>query len=126
MAKVTESGPLLGGELRIERIVISKPTRDLKTFSADILTCNGGFDGLSKNDKVMVFLIEYEGDYNIPDYQRSSCNLGVKIETFDDSIIEAAKRFAMRGFIGKEDYAIWKQYDPEGLVYRLQIQRYEQ
>ena len=116
---------LFGGELRIERIVFSKPTRDLKTFSADIMKCNGGFNGLSKGDKVLVFLIEYEGEYSIPDYQGSSCNLGVKLKTFNDPIIEAAKRFGMKKFIEEADQSIWKHYDPQGLAYRLKIQRAE-
>jgi hypothetical protein len=126
MTKVAEGGPLFEGELRIERIVFSKPTKDLKTFSAEKMKCNGGFDGLSKGDKVLVFLIEYEGDYNIPDYQGSSCNLGVKLKTFNDPIIEAAKRFGMKGLIEEADQSIWKHYDPQGLAYRLEIQEAEQ
>jgi hypothetical protein len=90
------------------------------------MKCNGGFDGLSKDDKVLVFLIEYEGDYSIPDYQGSSCNLGVKLKTFNDPIIEAAKRFGKKGRIEKADRSIWKHYDPKGLAYRLEIQSAEQ
>ncbi len=90
------------------------------------MKCNGGFDGLSKGDKVLVFLIEYEGGYNIPDYQGSSCNLGVKLKTFYDPIIEAAKRFGIKGLIEEADQSIWKHYDPQGLAYRLKIQGAEQ
>jgi hypothetical protein len=126
MTKAAAGWHLFGGELRIERIVFSKPTRDLKTFSADIMKCNGGFDRLSKGDKVLVFLIEYEGEYSIPDYQGSSCSLGVKLKTFNDPIIEAAKRFGMKGLIEEADQSIWKHHDPQGLAYRLEIQSAEQ
>ena len=126
MKKEDEGGPLFEGELRVERIVFSKPTRDLEAFSADIMKCNGGFDGLSKGDKVLVFLIEYEGEYNVPDYRGSSCHLGVKLKTFNDPIIEAAKRFGMKGLIKETDQLIWKHYDSQGLAYRLEIQGTEQ
>jgi hypothetical protein len=126
MTRVAEGGSLFEGELRIERVVFAKPTRDLKTFSVDIIRCDGGFDGLSKGDKVLVFLIEYEGNYNIPDYQGSSCHLGVKLKTFNDPIIEAAERFGQKGRIEEADRSIWKHYDPQGLTYRLEIQSAEQ
>lgn len=121
-----EKGTFYGGEIEIKSVIFSSPTKDVKAFSSNVLKCNGGFSGLSKGDKVLVFLIEYEGDHAIPEYQGSSCNLGVKLKSFNDPIIEAARRTAMNGFIDQKDHSIWKIHDPKGLKHRLQMQEFHE
>ena len=81
---------------------------------------------VSKLGKVLVILIEYENGYNIPDFQKTNSRLGFKLDTFDDSIVKAAKKFAIIKKIAKVDYTVWSRYDPEGLNYRLKTQETEQ
>lgn len=123
VAKAVEDkrGTLIGGEIEIKEVIFSLPTKDIKSFSVNTIKCNGGFSGLSKGDNVMVFLIEYEGAYAIPEYQGSSCNLGIKLKSFNDPIIGAARRAAINGVIDKKDHSIWKIYDPKGLERRIKM-----
>ena len=113
------------GQIKIKKVLFTKPIKGAKPFYAKKLQCNGGFNGLSVGDKVLVILIEYEKGYNIPDYKETNCSLGYKLDTFNDPIVSAAKAFAQSNHVEKDYYRIWSQYDAEGLRYRIERQNTE-
>ena len=120
------NGTFSGGELDVENVIFRSPTKDMQSFAAKRLKSDGGFTGLSKGDKVLVFLIKYEGGYALPDYQGTSCRLGAKLESFDDPIIDAVKRMAKNRVIDKKDESAWEKYDAKGLAHRLEMQQFMQ
>lgn len=116
------TGKTRKGKIRIHQLVYGKRIKNNDEFCFKNLVCNNGFDHLNNGDNVIVFMVKYEGNWAIPDFNDSDIRIGIKIQTFQDDIVQAVKRFIESGIIEKNDYKIWQKIDPIGLKRRIEIQ----
>ena len=108
------------GTVEIKEIIYRESIEKRQEFKYKYF-CSDGFNSISKGDKLLVFFIEYEQDYAIPNFSGGNCNLGYIIKNFDDEIVRGVKKvLKMNQDIfkivdDKELVKIWSKYDPEGL-----------
>ena len=130
-----EDGYKKVGVIKVHKVVYENKNRGfssekltpLDDFTHNVLSISGGFNKLTVGDKVLVFLTWYEGAYAQTHIEGTQTRLGIKLTTFDDPIVLAAKRFVStnnREITVAKDTELWKKYDAEGLAYRLEAFEY--
>lgn len=111
-------GDVVSGTLKINKVLLQRGTRDKIFKSASFMTSRG-FDGLEVGDKILVFVVEYDGGYGIPNYHGSGSKLGIKVRDFDEPILSAVEAMIQhpeRNMLkNKRHLAAWQRCDPEGV-----------
>lgn len=77
------------GTLKVERVFLSLPTEREAAPAGFAYFKSEGFEGLKRGDKVIVFVNEYDGGYGIVEAAGSNSRLGIKVRSWDDTIVEA-------------------------------------
>lgn len=84
-------------------------------FAAPKTVAGDGFAGVAVGDKLVLFLTAYEGGFGLPNIGGANTDVGVKVESWDDPILAAAKRFGAGEFGAEdaEDIALWESVGVE-------------
>ncbi|MCE5276764.1 MAG: hypothetical protein ABFD92_06795 [Planctomycetaceae bacterium] len=99
-----------------------------KLMAASVLKCPAA-DSLSIGDRVVVFLIPYEGGYAVPRFGGTNCTLGIKIRRDDHLLIrllqaEADAPDKSRLRVRDSHLEEWRDYDPEGACWYAEQEKY--
>lgn len=114
----------MAGVVKIHEIYSRRSTQKVDFQNASFFKSSGGFDGLKKGDKIIVFIDSYDGGYGVVPVSDTHCHLGLKITGFDDPVIDATKMwlskkgdFFEQGKLAvDEKFAkVWRKYDKVGL-----------
>ena len=115
-------GASWSGRLEIKRVVLCPQNLVEQAAQIRTLVCRG-FDGLTLGDRVLVFLVAYEGDYAVPVRQGTNSTLGYKLERHPGScfdplrfvdLLSRGRAWNLRDLTADE-MLLWKWVDPHGL-----------
>jgi len=113
-------------KLEVKEVLYAQPTeadgsgRREYLKKVDYLECQA-VDGFSRGDKVVVFLVSYEGQYAVPRYGGTNCTLGFKVSRFDAPITKALRAEAAvparsRRDVRSNHVAEWRSHDAVGVA----------
>ena len=117
---------LYKGKIKINDVLFSRSTKKAKFVKTDYLACDGGFKDLKAGDRVIVFLTEYEDGFAIADYSGTNCQLGIKVKTFNDSVVAAVKDRIKTGKISVLYQPIWQTMHPKAFNSYIKQLNYKQ
>lgn len=120
------------GRLRVEQI-IHCPREHTKMVSEIQIMESDGYEGLQLGDRIILFMIPYEGEYALPTWHCLNSRLGVRLprpgqhEYFDETgfikLIEAKLNVPLDS-LSVAELRLWARADPCGVAEAL-IQRRE-
>ena len=128
-----ENHPLLkkyiSGRIRVHKILKNRST-DKEKFVNIKYFKGGNFYGLKIGDKVIVFLIEYQNAYALPDYKSLVTKIGYRLDSYQDKIVEVVKEQINVDMYGNKKFLkkyvnVWKKYDPTGVKEMLEREKFQ-
>jgi hypothetical protein len=89
--------PFIEGTLLVEHVFLRLPTRNQSAPSNMKYFKSAGFDDLEVGEKVIIFVNEYDGGYGIIPTLGSNCRLGIKVNSWEEPIVEAIEAITKHG-----------------------------
>ena len=120
-------GPIVSGRIQVEAVICCPGNLHESAARINNIECDG-FEGVEVGDKILVFMIPYEGQYAVPNRIGTNSHLGYILpKDFNSELFDPSEFLDLLaegdawdiGSLTPDQLRIWAQVDPGGVAEAL-------